>query len=150
MPFGRFSIYVADSSHLFLQFSNIRIFQYTCVFLFWWHYSGAIVRSSDSSSFFCFFTLVLVLFLPCPSLPSPLLSLLSLFSLSLGDDTKWPTRVDVLLNPNTTNQITRYRNWAIAVKPLRCQTQQLSSALSSTGFFKSLLPTVWTQIRLLL
>ena len=28
------------------------------------------------------------LFLPCPSLSSPLLSLLSLFSLSLGDDTK--------------------------------------------------------------
>ena len=24
-----------------------------------------------------------------------------LFSLSLGDDTKWPTRVDMLLNPNT-------------------------------------------------
>ena len=30
----------------------------------------------------------LFLFLPCPSLSSPLLSLLSLFSLSLGDDTK--------------------------------------------------------------
>ena len=29
------------------------------------------------------------------------LSLLSLFSLSLGDDTKWPSRVDVSLNPNT-------------------------------------------------
>ena len=27
-------------------------------------------------------------FLPCPSLSSPLISLLSLFSLSLGDDTK--------------------------------------------------------------
>ena len=38
------------------------------------------------------------LFLPCPSLSSPLLSL---FSLSLGDDRKWPTRVDVSLNPNT-------------------------------------------------
>ena len=37
-------------------------------------------------------------FHPCPSLSSPLLSL---FSLSLGDDTKWPTRVDVSLNPNT-------------------------------------------------
>ena len=32
-------------------------------------------------------------FLPCPSLSSPLLSLLSLFSLSLRDDIKWPTRV---------------------------------------------------------
>ena len=28
------------------------------------------------------------LFLPCPSLSSPMLSLLSLFSFSLGDDTK--------------------------------------------------------------
>ena len=37
-------------------------------------------------------------FHPCPSLKSPLLSLLSLFSLSLGDDTKWPTR-GVLLKP---------------------------------------------------
>ena len=36
-------------------------------------------------------------------LSSLLLSLLSLFSLSLGDDTKWPTRVDVSLNPNTIN-----------------------------------------------
>ena len=43
-------------------------------------------------------------FLPCPSLSSLLLSLLSLFSLSLGDNTKWPTRVDVSLNPNTINQ----------------------------------------------
>ena len=43
------------------------------------------------------------LFLPYPSLWFPLLSLLSLFSLSLGDNTKWPTGVDVLLNPNTVN-----------------------------------------------
>ena len=35
--------------------------------------------------FFCFFTFILVFFLPCPSLSS---SLLSLFSFSLGDDTK--------------------------------------------------------------
>ena len=40
----------------------------------------------------------LFLFLPCPSLLS---LLLCLFSLSLCDDTKWPTRVDVSLNPNT-------------------------------------------------
>ena len=43
----------------------------------------------------------LFLLLPCPSLSSLLLSLLSLFSLSLGDDTKWPIRVDVSLNANT-------------------------------------------------
>ena len=41
------------------------------------------------------------LFPPCPSLSSLLLSLLSFFSHSLGDDTKCPTRVDVSLNPNT-------------------------------------------------
>ena len=43
----------------------------------------------------------LFLFLPCPSLSSLLLSLLSLFSFSLGDETEWPTRVEGLLNPNT-------------------------------------------------
>ena len=41
------------------------------------------------------------LFLPCPPLSFPLLSLLSLFTLSLGDNTKWLTRVDVSLNLNT-------------------------------------------------
>ena len=44
-------------------------------------------------------------FLPCPFLSSLLLSLLSLFSLSVGDDTKWPTGVDVSLNPNSFNQL---------------------------------------------
>ena len=59
---------------------------------------GNVFISSVSSLSFLF------LFLPCPSLSSPpLLSLLSLFSLSLGDDTKWPSRVDVSLNPNTIN-----------------------------------------------
>ena len=53
--------------------------------------------------------LLFVLFLSFPSsFPIPLfsspLSLLCLFSLSLGHDTKWPTRVDVSLNPNTVNQ----------------------------------------------
>ena len=37
-------------------------------------------------------------FLPCPSLSSPLLSL---FSISLGDNTKWLTRIGLSLNPNT-------------------------------------------------
>ena len=48
--------------------------------------------SSVSSLSFLFF------FLSCLSFSSPLLSL---FSLSLRDDTKWPTRVDVSLNSNT-------------------------------------------------
>ena len=43
-------------------------------------------------------------FLPYPSLLSPLLSL---FSLSLEDDTKWPTRVDVSLNPNTIKMLSK-------------------------------------------
>ena len=60
---------------------------------------GPLVISSVSSLSFLF------LFLPCPSFSSPLLSLLSLFSLSLGDDTKWPTRIVVLLNPNTIKSI---------------------------------------------
>ena len=42
-------------------------------------------------------------FLPWPSFSSLPLSLLSLFSLSQGDDTKWPTRVYVSWNPNTIN-----------------------------------------------
>ena len=52
--------------------------------------------------------ILLLLFLHFPSLSSSLLYLLSLFSLSLGDDTKWLTTVDVSLNPNTVNQSTDY------------------------------------------
>ena len=59
---------------------------------------GDVFISSVSSLSFIF------LLLPCPFLSSPLLSLLSLFSLSLGNDTKWPTRVDGSLNPNTIDQ----------------------------------------------
>ena len=50
-------------------------------------------QHNNNSSLSFFF-----LFLPIPSLSS-LLSLLSLFSLYLGDNTKWPTRVDLSLNP---------------------------------------------------
>ena len=51
--------------------------------------------------FFCSFFFFHFLFLSYPCLSSHLLSLLSLFSLSLGDDTKWPTWSDVSLNSNT-------------------------------------------------
>ena len=47
-----------------------------------------------------------------------LYSFLPLFSLSLGDDTKWPSRVDVSLNPNTINQITT-KNWKFSDKNSR-------------------------------
>ena len=50
--------------------------------------------------FICFFTFIP----PCSSLPSLLLSLLSLFSLSLEDDAKGPIRVEVSLKPNTINK----------------------------------------------
>ena len=53
--------------------------------------------------FFCFFTSIHFP-LSLLSLSSPLLSL---FSFSLGDNTKWPTRVDVSLNPNTNNQMNK-------------------------------------------
>ena len=63
--------------------------------------------------FFCCFFMssvftlsFLFLFLSCPSLSSTLLSLLSIFSLSQGDDIKRTTGVDVSLNPNTINQCT--------------------------------------------
>ena len=49
--------------------------------------------------FSCSVTFFISFLLPYPPLSSPLLSLLSLFSLSLGDDTKWPTMVDVSINP---------------------------------------------------
>ena len=55
--------------------------------------------------FFCSLTLFHLPLIPYPSLSSSLLSLLSLFSLSLGDNTKWSTRVDMSLNTNTVNQI---------------------------------------------
>ena len=44
--------------------------------------------------------------LPYPSLSSPLLPLLSLFSLSLGDDTE----ADVSLNPISVNQLLRQKH----------------------------------------
>ena len=52
---------------------------------------------------FCFSTFIHFPFYPVPlfNLLYIVLSLLSLFSLSLGDDTKWPTRVYLPLNPNS-------------------------------------------------
>ena len=63
-----------------------------------YRYWGNAFISSVSSLLFLF------VLLPCSSLSSLLLSLLSLFSPSLGDDTKWPTKLDMSLNPNTISQ----------------------------------------------
>ena len=51
------------------------------------------------SCFFYFFTFIHFPLSPLFFFFHLLLSFLSLFSLSLGDDTKWPTRVGMLLNP---------------------------------------------------
>ena len=67
-----------------------------------------LVVGKDRGGMFLFFLFLhfhLFSFLSCSSLSSPLPSLLSLFSLSLGDDTKWPTGVNVSLSTNTINTI---------------------------------------------
>ena len=74
-----------------------------------WARPAILVAGKGRGGMFLF--LLFLHFHSCPSFfPVPLFhlfySLLSLFSLSLGDDTKWPTRVDVSLNPNTINQDT--------------------------------------------
>ena len=74
-----------------------------------WARPAILVASKDRGGMFVF--LLFFNFIPtplsyCPSLSSPLLSLLSHFSLSLDDDTKWPTRVDVSLN--TTQSIGQF------------------------------------------
>ena len=69
------------------------------------------ISSVSLLSFFFLFRL-------CPTLSSPLLSLLSLFFLSLGDDTKWPTRVDLSCRKTPTqsiNQITSKQQWSRSV-----------------------------------
>ena len=81
-----------------------------------------LVSSVSSVSF-------LFLCLPCPSLSSPLLSLLSLFSLSLGDDTKWPTKIDVSLNPNKIKFLDR-------LSPLRWDSSLLAISSGSILFAK--------------
>ena len=56
-------------------------------------------REGQCFYFFTFFNVIHFPLSPWPFLSSPLLS--ALFSLSLGNDTKWHTRVDVSLNPNS-------------------------------------------------
>ena len=61
-------------------------------------------KFSELACFFCFFTVIYFPFSPVQLL-SPLLCHLFTFSLSLGDVTKWPTRVDVSLNPNNQSHV---------------------------------------------
>ena len=60
-------------------------------------------RGGGKMFLFLLFTIIPI---PLSSLSFAFISsaLLSLFSLYLGEDTKWPTRVEVSLNPKTVNQ----------------------------------------------
>ena len=71
-----------------------------------WERPAILVAGKSRGGMFLF--LLFLHFHSCSSFPSPLLSLLSLFSLSLGDNSKWPTRVDVSLNTNAINHSLRY------------------------------------------
>ena len=69
-----------------------------------WPRSAILAAGKDRRGMFLFLLFFhfhsFFMFLPCPSLSSSLLSLLSLFSIPLGNNTKYSTRVD-MLNPNT-------------------------------------------------
>ena len=74
-----------------------------------WARPAILVAGKDRRGMFLF--LLLLHFHSCSYLfPVSLFHLFCylfyLFSLSVGDDTKWPTRVDVPLNPNTINLTT--------------------------------------------
>ena len=71
-----------------------------------WARPAILVAGKDRGEMFLF--LLFLHFHSCSYFfPVPLFHLFYylfyLFSLSVGDDTKWPTRVDVSLNPNTIN-----------------------------------------------
>ena len=99
--------------------------------------------------FYCFSLSFISLVHLCPSLSSPLLSLLSLFSLSLGDDAKWPTRVEVSLNPNTTiNHVEpfvegRLRVYSYSHAPL---TKMAAIPIYAKKVFFSRLRKLWSWV----
>ena len=78
-------------------------FSITATNWYWASISIIFCSRRDKGVCFCFFcSSTFILFsLILLSFSFQLLSLLSLFSLSLGDNTKWPLSADVLLNPNT-------------------------------------------------
>ena len=79
-------------------------------------------------------------FLPCPSLSSRLLSLLSLFSPAFsGDDTKWPTRVDISLNPSTIKSLRKIRKTPFFYAFIRQNIVELSQNKKKSKIQKLLL-----------
>ena len=78
--------------------------------------------------FFCFLTFIHFPLSPL-SLSFISLTISSLFSLSLGDDTKWPKRVDMSLNPNTIIPIFQWNMMCNAFEGPLCNLQTMQSDL---------------------
>ena len=109
----------------------------SCIFCHWgvqlilaysWARPAILVAGKGRELMFLF--LLFLHFHSCSSFfPVPLFHLFCylfcLFSLSLGDDTKWPTRVDVSLNPNSINQWFKF-----TLNGKQCRSR-------SVGFFRS-------------
>ena len=98
--------------------------------------------------FFCFFTFIH--FPLSPSFSSPLLSFLFLISLSLGDDTKWPIRIDGTLNPSTMSNDTvmssQWRTSAMELPALlKIHVHKWCQIMHSDGFLSRLL-LAWRDI----
>ena len=72
-----------------------------CNMIYRWARPAVLAAGKGREGFFFISSALSFIFLSPLFLSSPLLSLLSLFSLSLGDDTNSPTRVYLSLNSNT-------------------------------------------------
>ena len=126
---------------IFLMFAKV-----SCIFHHWdvqlilaysWARPAILVAGKGRGEWFVSSLSFLFLFLPCPSLSSPLVSLLSLSSLSLGDDTKWPTRVDVSLNPQhnqSISDILQKIGFDIRLETICMECQFLFSVKNKTDF----------------
>ena len=87
-----------------------------------WARPAILIADKDRGAGGMFLFLLFLHFQPCSSfIPVPLFHLYFClfhlnFSFSLEDDTKWPTRVDMSLNPNTINQSTTYFYFSERIK----------------------------------